>query len=140
MADKQETTYTVKVSGTRTRKMRDFRCQNEECEVDLFEEFVFDDEMEDVCCPECGEGALFCLSAVSHWETTPERTQAMLKKRSKQHMKDCIDKGIHPNDTGYSPGSPEWRNKTRAKNTSKTTMSQFRYAHKNWEVGKTYLP
>ena len=130
----------VTYSGSRSKKIREFYCENEECEVSqarmMWENFIYDDQRQDEICLVCEAKAVEHMGSVHGWSKCKERTKEQLKKRSKDHMRWCAAKGIHPNETGYSPGNREWVNKTRAKNTSRTTMDHFKYAHKDWEPGK----
>lgn len=119
-------------------KIREFYCANEDCEQHncSWEAFVKEDQRSEQACSSCGSKALEAIGCVNGWLNCPDRTKEMLVKRSKDHMDWCVKKGIHPNDTGYSPGNREWVNKTRAKNTSSSTMAHFANAHKNWTPGR----
>jgi len=136
-----KTKIKVTYKGARSRKIREFFCSNEECEVSearvLWEHLIYDDERGDEVCPVCEAQASEHLGTSHGWVCSKERTKEQLKKRSKDHMAWCKKKGIHPNDTGYSPGNREWVNKTRAKNRSHSTISHFASAHKTWHPGKT---
>lgn len=142
MSDEQLKPETVTMSGaTGSRKIREFTCSNEDCEAHQYswEVFVRESERESQCCPLCESKAQELIGCVNGWVKCDKRSKEQLKKRSKAHMDWCRKKGIHPNDTGYSPGNREWVNKTRAKNTSRSTISQFKNIHKTWNPGKEII-
>jgi len=121
------------------KKARDFFCENENCEVTFFEELIEDSERDSVVCPICELKASEHFGTVHGWIKSTERTKAQLKQRSKDHMKWCIKKGIHPNDTGYSLGDRKYNNRTRPKNKDPRTIQKFGKIHETWKPGKEFL-
>ena len=116
------------------RQIWDYHCES--CGTD-FERIVTEENRDEQHCPNCEALAKRVPVAPAGWCPSKERTEAQLKKRSHDHMKWCRDKGIHPNDTGpdSSNACPIWRNKTRGKNTSKSTIDKFRNVHKKYTPG-----
>ena len=117
-------------------QVHDYQCSNEDCK-NSFEIIVDAKKKDEQVCDLCGAKAERLLSFGSCYAPSKERTSAMMKKRSQDHNAWCRKKGIHPNETGDSTTSfnadPIYRNKTRAKNTSRQTVERFRNAHKGWE-------
>lgn len=107
----------------------DFICKN--CGHEQ-EEFM--EGRHTITCPQCGETMDFAMSAPVFWIDGQDRTANQLRKRSQEHTKRCKEKGIplDANDTQIS-SDPVWRNKTRAKNTSRETINQHRNDHLHWK-------
>lgn len=106
----------------------------------VWEEVVKGADRDAQACPVCGEIASRLPAAPLGLVPSQERTSALLQQRSREHMAWCKKTGTHPNDTGDSSNSYNadlaYRNKIRAKNTSRETINQFRNAHKGYEPGR----
>lgn len=117
----------------------DYVCQKEDC--DLFEvveeRFVKMATQDSQVCSCCQSPMKRLIAPVVSWSSSKERTKAQLKTRSEQHMKDCLKKGQHPDDTRSGKGTPEWRNKMRSKNRKKGVVEALGSAWKTWEAGST---
>jgi len=92
---------------------------------------------EEVC--ESCEGLMDRLPcAPVGWIKDPARTAMQLKKRSHDQTQRCLRKGIPLDDpSSLANVDPEWRNRTRAKNTSRDTINQHRYDHLGWDQKPT---
>jgi len=115
----------------------DYQCKSEDCGHE-WEGFVQSQDKDGQTCPECGHEARRLLAPTAGWVCSAERTAAMGKKRSQDHLARCKKTGQSVNDTANNSASndPVWRNKTRAKNTKRSTMDQFANVHKSWNPGK----
>jgi hypothetical protein len=114
-------------------RLYDFRCTNDECQH--VEEKIVENRT-DIPCPICNSPMQVSIveNAPASWINSRERTLAQLKKRSSDHTRRCKEKGIplDANDTQIS-SDPVWRNKTRAKNTSRTTIADHANDHIHWK-------
>ena len=102
----------------------DYVCSEESCDK-TWEKLVCTEERDLQECM-CGEKAIRKMATPLGIGNYPNRKRDQLKKRSKEHMAHCEKTGNHPDSVGsYNPGNSEWRSRTRAKNTSPSTMSQL---------------
>lgn len=123
-----------------------YTCENEACErfEGEWEELVQSADKDGYCCPSCGALAHRMLNPTAGWEKSKERTSRQLMKRSIDHHRECVRKGVDPSsvttDETSFRGDPVWNNKTRAKNQSKTRIEDLSGMSKGWtEKPKTEI-
>ena len=116
-------------------KVLNYMCTDESCEYfeAIVERTIHKSKVNQQTC-DCGSLLKIVPAATKSWVVSKERTNGQLRERSKDHFAHCRKAGIHPDDTGGGSfdSDPVWRNKTRAKNTSRTTIDQLANAHKKW--------
>lgn len=114
-------------------RLFEYMCQKEGCGK-KFEALVEMSQASSQNCPDCGAKSKKVISPVKSWVKSTQRTAAQLKQRSLEHTLRAKREGrpLDVNETSIS-SDPVWRNKLRAKNTSRQTINQNRYRHVEWE-------
>lgn len=84
-------------------------------------------------CPSCGGEMKRIVSPVHSWVKDDGRAERQLRAKAAEHNRRIHRGEVDPlaNDSGIS-SDPVWRNRTRAKNSSNSTIEKFKNAHVGW--------